>query len=226
MSRYPIILLDADNTLFDFSRSEEHSLRAALAHFSLPYDDGLMQRYREANRLWWQRFERGETAKAALRVGRWADTLAGLPALPDLEALNVFYMQRLSECSFLIPGAEALCRKLRDKHRLFVVTNGSAAIQRSRIAASPLAELIDGLFISDELGWQKPQPELFEKIFAAIGGPPRSQVIIFGDSLTSDVQGGINAGIDACWYNPCGETPDRPCTYIVKSFDEFYDIVR
>lgn len=225
---YPLILLDADDTLLDFDRSETCALCDTLVRCGLVPDDAALARYKAVNKRWWQAFDRGEVTKPALTVARWAEFLEGSGNAYDPADANAFYMERLGGYSFTLPGAEALCAALRTRgYRLALVTNGTAEVQRRRWGASPAARYIDAadVFVSELLDCQKPERAFFDKVFSALGDPPREDCLIVGDSETSDMQGGKNAGIATCWYNPAGKKAAGNWNYEIQKLEELLDIV-
>lgn len=220
MPRYPFVLFDADNTLFDFDRAEDRALRQVLTDHGLPAGDAVSARYHAINAELWSRLDRGEIARSRLVVERFARLLAELGLPGDPEALNLDYMARLGEGADLLPGAEALCRKLSPLCTLAIVTNGTARTQHSRFGRSPLRTLIPHLFLSEELGFYKPQPQFFDAVCAALGIADRRQAVVVGDNLGSDILGGIHAGIDTVWFNPAGRPgdPEIPPTWEVRDY--------
>lgn len=221
MPRYPFVLFDADNTLFDFDRAENRALRRVLTEHGLPAGDAVAARYHAINEELWAKLDRGEIARSRLVVERFARLLAELNLPGDPEVLNRAYIEYLGQGSDLLPGAEALCRKLSPLCTLAIVTNGSARTQHSRFSRSPLRDLIPHLFISQEIGFDKPQPQFFDAVCAALGIADRRQAVVVGDNLGSDILGGLNAGIDTVWFNPAGRpgSPDIPPTWEVRDFD-------
>ena len=222
--KYPIVLLDADDTLLDFAASERAALGDMLAAFGLPDTPEIRQRYSEINIEHWKRLERGEITRAELKVSRFREFLAEQGVQADPVACNTYYMERLGEYSIPLPGAEELCRRLAENHRLYIVTNGSTSVQHRRLGASVIAPYIQKSYISEELGAQKPSKAYFDAVFADLGNPPREDVIILGDSQTSDMPGGKTAGITTCWFNPTGKAPVGEWDYTITRLEEFLSI--
>ncbi len=223
--RYDYLLFDADNTLFDFDRAEERALRATLEFFGYPLDSDTRELYRTINRVLWRRLDLGEISREALVVERFALFDRAMGGGRDAAALNRFYLDRLSEGAELLPGAEALCRSLAPRATLALVTNGVARAQRGRLARSALAGLFPYVFISEEVGWQKPQREFFSHVCSAMAIRDRRRAVVIGDNLVSDVQGGLQSGLDAVWFNPNGlpnPTQVRP-TWEARSFSALED---
>ncbi len=150
----------------------------------------------------WASFDRGEIDQEKLVVERFARFLEGEGRQGDPAEWNRAYLDRLAEGSVLLPGAEALCRALAERYDLALVTNGVPYVQRRRLEASPLAPLFgERVYISGELGCRKPERIYFEKVLDGLGAEPWEALVI-GDSLSSDIQGAANAGLDSIWYNP------------------------
>ena len=223
--RYDYLLFDADNTLFDFDRAEERALQATLEFFGYPLDSDTRELYRTINRVLWRRLDLGEISRETLVVERFALFDRAMGGGRDAAALNRFYLDRLSEGAELLPGAEALCRSLAPRATLALVTNGVARAQRGRLARSALNGLFPYVFISEEVGWQKPQREFFSHVCSAMAIRDRRRAVVIGDNLVSDVQGGLQSGLDAVWFNPNGlpnPTQVRP-TWEARSFSALED---
>ena len=225
--RYGIILFDADQTLFDFKKCEYQALFEALAILSLPNDKAYIERYSEINDMLWKKLERGEIEKSRLVVERFELFCREFGFECDVLALSELYKARLAEQAILIDGAEELVRDLSKDHRLFIITNGIKKVQEGRLARSPIKDFFEDVFISEVVGYEKPKREFFDAVKAQISDFDEKNAIVIGDSLTSDIKGGINAGIDTCWYNPEGKAvPDgMPITYVIKDLGEIYGIV-
>lgn len=225
--KYKYLLFDADDTLLDFGRSEHEALTDALLAFGITPTDGLIRGYSEINDSLWKLLERGGIAKDVLRVRRFELFCGqyGLDADPALIAAE--YTDRLAQKSFLIDGAEELCASLYGKYRLFIITNGIKNIQRSRLGASPIKEYIEKSFISEEVGAEKPSAVFFNYVKTHIDGFDPKAALVIGDSPTSDIAGGIAAGIDTCWFNPRRRTtPDGVVpTYEIHALAELYNIL-
>ena len=221
---YEIILLDADGTLLDFSRSEREAVAMTLSEAGLPSDDGVILTYSEINDSLWKMLERGEIQKSVLFYRRFELLLERFGWQGDALAMAKRYMECLSHKGYLIDGAEELCRRLSRDHRLYIVTNGTEWIQRGRLADSGLLPYMSDVFISDLIGAPKPRAEFFTYVAEHISGFDPDRTLIVGDSLSSDMAGGIAYGIDTCWYNPKGAAvpPEMrgKLTGVVSDFEE------
>ena len=221
MRRYDIVLLDADNTLFDFNAAETQALDAVLAEFGWPRDEGTKQTYLEINRALWSAFDRGEAEEGFLTVERFRRLGERLGRRADPAEMNRRYLDHL-------PGAEALCRTLRAAGcRLALATNGVARVQHARLAGSPLVPYLERLFISGEMGTRKPEPAFFRAALAAMGAEDMDRCVMVGDGLGSDVKGALSVGLDVIWFAPGGsEAPaDRKPTYTARSLEEIGRII-
>ena len=199
-----VILWDIDGTLLDFKKSEYAAIQACFALFGLGIcTDEMIARYSAINRSYWERLERGEISKQEVLEGRFYDFFAQehIPT-KQVKAFNEEYQIRLGDTIFFRDGADALIARLRGRVKQYAVTNGTKRAQKRKLKNSGLEELLDGVFISDEIGAEKPDSKFFDAVWREIGFYERSEVLIVGDSLTSDMLGGSCAGIRCCWYNP------------------------
>lgn len=202
MPSYQYLLFDADNTLFDFDRSEHEALRLTLEEAGCPFNDVTEGLYVAINRALWARFDLGEIPRERLVVERFDAFLRIMGLSGDPQAFNRAYLDHLAHTVILYPGAEDLCRRLAGRYTLAIITNGVARAQRGRFERSPLRDVIPWLFISEEVGASKPQPAFFQRVFRDMGIDDPSRALVIGDNLLTDVWGGLNAGADACWLNP------------------------
>lgn len=221
---YQWLLFDADGTLFDYDLAEVKALSGAFRDFELPFDEPSAAQYREINRLVWLDFEHGRISAEDLRVVRFERLFEALGRAGTLDAddFSRRYLVHLSEASDLVEGAHEIVNALRARYRMALITNGLSDVQRPRLAGSPLADAFEVLAISEEMGIAKPAAGYFEIVMDRLGRPPKAQLLIIGDSLSSDIQGGLNAGIDTCWYNPTGlpADPRIPARYEIRRLSE------
>lgn len=225
--KYGIILFDADGTLLDFGRAENEALRESLVSVGITPDDEMVSTYSRINDSLWKALERGEVTKEVLRYRRFELFFAHYGMSHDAHAMANTYEGNLAQKGYLLDGAEALCKRLYGKARMYIVTNGIEEIQLGRYARCGLEKYFDGIFISGQVGYEKPDVRYFEHIEKHIPDFSKKNAVIIGDSLTSDMRGGLNFGIDTCWYNPRGkELPeDMPITHVSDTFDGIYGFV-
>lgn len=225
--KYTHLLFDADDTLLDFQASEQAALKNLFISLQLPLTASLQSQYHEINRALWAAFERGEISKDEILKTRFRRLFAQVGIDIDRPNLETEYQSMLASEHMVIPGSFTILEQLKKHYHLYIVSNGVASTQYSRMHASGLYPYFKGVFISEETGFQKPQIEFFEYVFTRIPNLERSKTLIIGDSLTSDIQGGINANIDTCWYNPnklCN-SKNLPITYQISSLEALCDIL-
>lgn len=205
LKQFETILFDADRTLFDTGAMETKALRQLMEELHLPFDPEMPRVYYEINEDLWRRIETGELTRPFVRVERFRKMkeLYRLPGTP--EELNRRYLELFQVCNLLLPGAEEVCRILSKTKRLAIITNGSASVQKTRFAISAVTAYCSGVYVSEDVGIPKPQKGFFDAVMRDMNITDPKKILIVGDSLTSDIKGGNNAGIPTCWYNPNGE---------------------
>ena len=215
--RYKTLLMDADNTLLDFTKSEHDAIAETFARFGLPHDDATIAVYSRVNDAHWKMLERGEIEKKVLMWKRFEAFCACTGLEADPKALAADYLRTLSTKSYMIDGALEVCQTLAKQCRMYVITNGDKRVQEGRFTPSPLAKYFEAAYISEVVGFEKPDIRYFEAVMRDIPDFDPATTLVVGDSLTSDIRGGINAGLDTCWYNPKGKSlpADIPVTYVI-----------
>ncbi len=202
---YEWLLFDADGTIFDFEASSAEALTETFFYGGIAHTDATVDAYYRINKACWEAFERGEISAEILRTERFRRLLAELGLEGDPKDLSEQYIYQLSQGTHLLPGARDLLFVLHTRIDLLLITNGLKEVQRPRFSATNMSRFFKHTVISDEVGYAKPDPRIFDICFEKMGQPDKSKVLIIGDSLTSDIQGGINYGIDTCWFNPTGK---------------------
>jgi len=227
MPRYEFVLLDADRTLFDFDMAEDLALTAVLQANGLPSTEEVKAVYREENNRAWALFEEGKVTKPQLTALRFTRFMERMGLQGDGDALNRQYIANLGTHCIPFAGAEEVCRLLAKHCRLFIVTNGLETVQKGRMSRCSFKECFEAMFVSEEVGYQKPQREYFEAVAGRIPGFDPAKAIVVGDSAASDILGANNAGLDSVWYNPKGETlPEGiAATYVIKDLKELPEII-
>ena len=221
------VLLDLDDTLFDFKRSERYSISLTLSGFGITPTDETVSLYSSINKSCWEALERKEMTRGEVLVKRFERLLSALGKSGDPKKIKELYENTLSECHFLVPGAEELIDSLRGRYTLSIASNGTARVQDKRIAKSGLAPLFDHIFISEKLGADKPSKIFFDKCFEALGNPDPCQVVIVGDSMSSDIKGGVIYGMHTIRFTPGGKEiyGDIRPEYEAVSLKEIPDII-
>ena len=225
MRKYSVVLFDIDDTLLDFPRSEKEALCEAFMLSEVELNEEMITVYQKINYELWKALERGEIERDELMTRRFED-FAKFYGL-DIDFLKVAndYLDCLGKKIYFIEGARELLDALYGKIRMYIVTNGLAKVQNSRYKLTGFDKIFDGMFISQEVGANKPDNRFFEYVAEHIDGFEKEKTIIVGDSLSSDIAGGINFGIDTCWYSAKGMTPKIQPTYTVDSLDKVLPIL-
>ena len=229
MSNIKVILWDIDGTLLNFEEAEKYAIRSCFAKFSLgECTDEMLADYSKINRGDGQRLERGELTKPQVLEGRFTEFFGkyGLDT-GCATAFNAQYQISLGDTFCFHENGLETVQALQGKVKQYAVTNGTRIAQERKLRVSGLADLLDGVFISEEVGIEKPGIGFFQRVFGQIGTYAPGEVMIIGDSLTSDIQGGNNAGILCCWFNPLGKpTPDSlRIDYTISNLSQILDII-
>lgn len=223
------LLWDMDETLLNFAAAERAAINALFQEFGFgECSDAMLERYSKINRSYWERLERKELTKPEILVGRFRDFFEaeGLDSTVAAE-FNEKYQLSLGDTIVFRDDSYNIVKSLRGKVKQYVVSNGTIAAQTKKLWLSGFGELMDGVFLSEDLGVEKPDILFFKKVFEKIHPEDKSQVMIVGDSLTSDIQGGNNAGIMTCWYNP-EQKPyqgDLRIDHEIRDLHEVYDLI-
>lgn len=216
------VLFDLDDTLFDFHKAEKIALTKTLVHFGIDPTEETLALYSTINAAHWKRLELGEISREEVKVGRYRELFKTIGVECDPVKATAYYESMLAIGHYFMPGAPELLEELYRKYRLYIVSNGTAKVQEGRIGSSGITKYMDGIFISQILGANKPDREFFDICFAKIPDFSRAETVIVGDSLSSDIKGGINAGITTVWFNPKGIENDNDIKpdYTIKELSE------
>ncbi len=223
------ILWDIDGTLLDFHAAEREAIKTLFKRYHLgECTDEILSRYSKINRSYWERLERGEITKPQLLVGRFKDFFRaeGID-IGIASEFNQAYQLSLGDTIVFCDDSYSIVKSLKGRVKQYAVSNGTVVAQTKKLQRSGLGELFDGVYLSEDLGVEKPNTEFFDKVFADIGLNDKTEVMIVGDSLTSDICGGNNAGIVTCWYNPLKSTRNVDCKidYEITDIHEIYKIL-
>ncbi|SHJ76668.1 putative hydrolase of the HAD superfamily [Clostridium amylolyticum] len=226
--KYQVIIFDADETLFDFKKSEREALKNTMVEFHIDYYEKYhLKIYQDINSAIWKDFENGLITQEKLKVERFKRLSRSLKVDFDEVKFAHSYMKHLSNASFLYDDSISLVESLYKDYRLSIITNGLTKVQDKRIRKSIIAKYFEDIVISEEVKVSKPSPKIFEYALNNLNYKDKSKVLMVGDSLTSDIQGGINFSIDTCWFNPCksaNETGIKP-TYEISNLMELKDML-
>ena len=203
---YKLLLFDADETLFDFVKSQAFALKQSTLDHKITHPYSELERiYEDINTKIWQEFEEGLIKVADLKVDRFRRLFKTLGLDIDSSAFAKTYMRNLGSASYIYEGVPKLLHELEGKYRMAIITNGLTAVQSRRIRQSDIKEFFEEIVISEEITLVKPDPKIFDYTLEKLGHMDRKSVLMVGDNLKSDILGGINAGIDTCWLNAGGQ---------------------
>ena len=227
MSRYTHLLFDADDTLFDFGAANRNAFSKVCQYCGLTYTQELFELYESINQPLWRQLDQGQVTKEFLVVERFRRFLERMGVDRDPAECNRIQLTHLGQSAVLFPHALEVVRTLAQTHKLYIVTNAVASVQRSRLAGSEIAPYITDAFISEEAGAAKPSRAYFDYVLSRIDGITPENCLVIGDSLSSDIKGANNAGLPCCWYNHKGAPRDDGLhiDHEIRDLRELYHIV-
>ena len=202
------LFLDLDDTIMDFHQAERVAISATLRDFGIDPTQAVLSRYHAINKWHWEQLELGAMTRQQVLEGRFQVLFNELGVSSDPAAVTAAYAGNLSRGHWFLPGAEEALEKLYPKYRLFLASNGTASVQKGRMTSANLYRFFEQVFVSQEIGFNKPAKAYFDICFSRIPGFDPEKAMIVGDSLTSDIRGGNNAGIRTCWVNPSHQERD------------------
>ena len=221
------LLLDLDDTLLDFKRAEAIAIRDAFVELGIEPSDENVALYSKINRSCWAKLELGEYTREEVLHNRFDMLFSHLGIKGDSHEAQRIYEHNLSKGAFYIPGAKELLEALQGKYRLYLATNGIVNVQTPRIEASGIGKYVIDIFVSEKIGYNKPDKRFFDAVFEKIDGFQLDETVIIGDGLASDIKGGINAGIKTIYFNPkrLENTTDIIPNYEINSLDELTSLL-
>lgn len=221
------VLLDLDNTLIDFNECARLSIMDAFKKCGLPYTENVFPTFLCENVKIWKRLENGEITKVDLRADRWNIILGKLEIDYDGTIVEELFENGVAQYACPVTGAYKLLDYLYPKYTLYIVSNGFRFVQESRLKIGGFTKYFDDIYLSEDVGFQKPAKEFFDYCFDKLGKPNKDDIILIGDSLSADISGAINYGFDCIWFNKNGDDlPDKiKPTYIVNTLEEIESIL-
>lgn len=198
---YKALLVDLDNTLLDFNKAEDRALTNTLLQYGLKDTKEIKEEFKTINVKYWNLFEKGEITKEELLVRRFKDFFEKYIQNPNAKEINSYYLNQLAESGDLVEHAYEMLDEIKNTVKIYPVTNGVYNTQVKRLERSGLNKFFEKVFVSEKIGYQKPKKEFFDYVFKNIPYK-KEEVLLLGDSLTADIIGGIDYGIDTCWFNP------------------------
>ncbi|MBQ1186861.1 MAG: YjjG family noncanonical pyrimidine nucleotidase [Clostridia bacterium] len=224
MRKYTTLLFDADETLLDFPAAEKAALGKVCEKFGIEFSEEIRATFSRINLALWKQLEKGLITRDLIRIRRFEQFAEHFGIKADASEMAVYYVECLSTFAILLDGAEELCKTLSENYELYIITNGIGTVQQQRLAKSGLLPYFKGVFISEEVGSQKPQKKFFDHVLTHINEKDKNKICVVGDSMSSDILGGINAGLDTCFFNPWGREEIYTPTYTANGFDALLEI--
>ena len=226
--KFPILWFDLDNTLLHFSGSSHKAFSALCKEIGLEETEESYQVYHKINKVEWRLFEEGKITQDELKHSRFQNYFDHIGFDFDGLTANGIYLKYIVEFPSYVDGVEETLKKLQEqKYKMSIITNGMKEVQRPRITKCNWNHYFDKIFVSDEIGLAKPNVEFFNHCLEQSGYPDKSEILVIGDTLESDILGAKNANIKSCWINPNGDycPPDLKPDYEIKKLSELFDIV-
>jgi YjjG family noncanonical pyrimidine nucleotidase len=220
MTPYTWLLFDADGTLFDFDKAEALALARILEDLQLEFSSDAHIRYKTINQQLWHSFELGHLTQEDIKAKRFELWLAELALSGDVQRISRDYLRHLSEQDVLLEQAHEVIENLSKRYSMMIITNGLKEVQRPRFERSSLRPYFTDIIVSGELGVAKPEAGIFDAAFEKMGNPSKTSVLMIGDSLSADMQGGIRYGIDTCWCNFGNGQTDLPVTHTITRLEQ------
>ena len=223
--KYKVVILDLDNTLIDFDKMENASIIHCLKTHNLPFDDDKVEAYIKINKMLWEGLELGKYQKPEILTLRFEKWLTQFNLTGDPVSMNETFLAGIVDHLTMMESADKLLEYVKDKYIVVMMTNGVTTSQNAKLEKGQLRHYFDHIIISDEVGSHKPDSAIFEHMESLVGAYDKSEIIIVGDSLTSDIKGGINYRIDTCWFNPKGLRSDMNITHDIRHLNELFEIL-
>ena len=229
MENIKYILWDIDRTLIDFNKAEELALKECFKNYEIgDFTDELLEEYKQINDKYWKMLERREISKKEVLEGRFNEFFSNHNIdLSIVPKFNLDYQMAMGDIAVFIDNGEETVKALKGRYKQYAASNGTALAQHKKLTKSGLDNLLDGIFISEEVGYDKPSKDFFNFVFEKVGSNNKEEYLIIGDSLTSDILGGVNAGIKTCWFNPEYKENDKglKIDYEIHNLSEILDIL-
>ncbi len=227
MVKYKTLLFDVDNTLFDFDKDQETAFREAMDRIEHPCTEEMYKDYNQINMGMWEMLNRGEITAEELSVKRFEVFFEKYHIKQDARIFSSLLTEAFRKTGTPIKGSREILEQLRNNYELVVISNGFKRQQYHRLDNAKFSNYFSKIFLSEEIGYNKPDKNFFDIVLKNIENKEKSKILIIGDSISADIVGGKNAGIDTCWYNPKNKenkTNVKP-NYEIKDFQELLKII-
>lgn len=222
------LFLDLDDTILDFHKAERIAIAKTFREFGLEPSDEVLSRYHDINIAHWQMLERGELEREQVKVLRFSALFSEFGMDVDASALAKQYESNLGIGHYFLPGAMEAVDSLSRQYPLYLASNGTSSVQHSRLTSAGLYPYFKEVFVSQNIGFNKPSPDYFNACFARIPGFTADRAMMVGDSLTSDILGGIQSGMKTCWINPIHKANNTNIfpDYELESITQLLDLLK
>lgn len=225
MKDYKYILFDCDDTVLDFLASEKKALVSLFNEYGIKPTKKAIDDYIEINERYWKLYEAKVMSRDEILIKRFEEFFSKFNLSSDYKEVNEKYLTLLTKNVEVVDGISEVLDKLKDKYELYIITNGVKWTQEERLRQTEVRKYFKDFFISEAIGYQKPDKEFFKFVIEKIGDSDLSHYLVVGDSISSDILGGINAGIDTLWFNLKGIESSVKPTYEIKEVGEYLDIL-
>ncbi|MDO4459329.1 MAG: YjjG family noncanonical pyrimidine nucleotidase [Clostridia bacterium] len=224
---YKYILMDNDGTLMDFEKAKRESVKMSwnMLGMEKEFTEEIQQTYDKINDKWWLMLEKGEVTRDELETGRFADFFEKVGVVADPQKMMELYEENISHMKFILDGATETMKKLSEKYEIYIITNGFSNIQHGRLDDCEFTPYFRKMYVSGDIGLVKPDKAYFDYVMKDIGDMDKSAYLVVGDSLSSDILGAKNAGMDCAWVHPKGKVTDLPIKYHIESVKELTEIL-
>ena len=220
---YKYLLIDCDDTVLDFGKSERVSISKVMEKYGVRPTSQAVEKYVKLNEKFWRMFEKGKISKEELLKKRFVKFFKKYHIDVDGDIINKEYLDTLTYNVFVIDGVEKILTYLKDKgYKLYFITNGVKKTQEARWNRTDVLKYFDGAFISEDIGYHKPQKEYFEYVVKSIGDNDLNNYLVIGDNIQSDIIGGLNYGMDVAWFNPKRKRSKIKVNYEFNNLDDYY----
>ena len=228
MAKYKYLLFDTDRTLLDFTKAQRAAIEKALTKYGFKVDDEVQDFYTSWNESLWRRLEKREITHDDLVKMRFVVMCSRYGVVyPGYGKIESDYIIALSEGHDLLPGALETIQALKEEYRLYIVTNGIPMVQERRLKESGLIEYVEDAFISEAIGFNKPDIRYFEEVYKRLGEPPKEEILIIGDSMSADIKGGVDFGVDTMLISEhVPEGFDFSPTYVVDNISKVEEYLK
>ncbi len=224
MNKYRYLLFDLDGTLFDINAVEEFVLKEVLNYYSLEFSDSILKEYSKINEQLWKEFEIGRLTKSQVRLKRFEILIQKYFKKSEININDLadYYFDLFSKTVIAFDGVSDILEKLKNNYELYVISNGSTDVQYYKLDKLNFTNYFKKIFLSEEIGYAKPNKLFFENVYKSLNKPPKDTVLVIGDSISADINGGFDFGFDTCYV---GSGSCDNATFKISHITELTNII-